>query len=108
MNEDSMICGVAWKHRTHPNYVEREPMMTDYSAFVSRPDAVLKVVRKDGVVEFETPLLAIPNCGFWEDHFYVFPMLIRAGDIEKWDAPEEALLRLSVQGEGYFWLAPKG
>jgi hypothetical protein len=107
MNEDSKIGGVAWKHRTYARYEEREPMLTEYNAFVARPDAVLRIIRKGGVVEAEIPLLAIPNCGFWEEHFYVFPTLLRVGDIEKWEAPEEALLRLTVQGEGFYWLAQK-
>jgi hypothetical protein len=104
MNEDSKICGVAWRYCTPSR--GSSPTIDEYNAFVGRPDAVLKIVLKGGIVQAELPLLMIPNFGLWEDQFYVFPELLRAGDIERWSAPKEVLLRLSIQGEGYFGLVP--
>lgn len=106
MNEESKICGVAWRYRAP--FGGAFPTIKEYNTFLERSDAVLRIVRKGGIVEAEIPLHMVPACDFCcEDDSYVFPMLVRAGDIEKWEAPKEALLRLSVQGEGYFWLEPK-
>lgn len=97
MNNDSIIVGAAWKHQTLT--------IAEYNAFIARPDAVLRIVMKGGVVQAVLPLEIIPNCGCTcpDDH-YVFHVALRAGDIEKWEFPAGIDIRLSVQGEGYYWL----
>lgn len=96
MDKDDKLAGVAWKFRKFPT-------LEEYKAFMGK-DPKLAMVFEDGHRE-ELPLEIIPHSPFPDDDFYVFPFLIRLGDIKGWEAPEEVgTLRLSIQGKGFYWI----
>lgn len=99
MDINSRVIGVAWKHKTLLS-------MKEYEAFMNRPDAVLRIVMVGGTVQGELPLFMVPTVDPSSDDFYVFPEAIVAGAIARWEAPKEILLRLSIQGEGFYWTEP--
>lgn len=96
MDNDDKLVGVAWKFKNFPT-------LDEYKAFMSK-NPKLAMILSNGHRE-ELPLEIIPHSPFPDDDFYVFPFLIRSGDIKGWEAPEEVgMLRVSIQGKGFYWL----
>jgi len=97
MDENSRICGVAWRPLGYPT-------ISEYNAFISRDDALLKINFTDGHLE-QIRLELIPHSPVHDDHYFVFPALLRAGDIKSWEAPKEVgILRIHFSDGSWYCL----
>jgi hypothetical protein len=100
-NENSVIHGVSAR-LVFPSGL---PPIVEFNALMDRSDASLGILRADGKIEAIIPLQLIPLLPMCGDDEYVFPLGLRAGDVAKWKVPPEvSVLRLSILGEGYYYL----
>jgi len=98
VNKDSVIVGVAMS-------LKHGLLAAEVLSLMDNRDATLGIVGPDGVRHAVLPLYVIPVFPVCGEDSYVFPEGLLAKGIERWDAPKWVrALRLSILGEGYYYL----